>query len=105
MAKKQTAQPHNYTGYNSYPLTEAQIKRALAVFDFDLLEDSGTDEKAGNLLAVLRSFAYTTDNTEREEMLRAAEEALIPFIGVVSDAVTELSIRAHQQLLKVGGSH
>jgi len=102
MAKKQTAPA--YGSYNSYQLTDEQIKRALQAFEFELMEDSKEDNLAGILLAVLRSFTYTTDAHRRESMLIAAEVALMPAIGVVSEAIDQLSIRAHQEIIREGGT-
>ncbi len=94
---------HAYGSYNSYQLSDEQIKRALQAFEWELMEDSKEDNLAGILLAVLRSFTYTTDAHRRESMLIAAETAVLPFIGVVSEAIDQLSIRAHQEIIKEGG--
>ncbi len=102
MAKKPTTPA--YGSYNSYQLTDEQIKRALQAFEWELMEDSKEDNLAGILLAVLHSFTYTTDAHRRESMLIAAEVALMPAIGAVSDAVNELSIKAHQALIMEGGT-
>ncbi len=101
MAKKQTAP--SYGSYGSYQLTDEQIKRALQAFEWELLEDTREDNLAGILLAVLRSFTYTTDARRRESMLIAAEAALAPCIGAVSDAIEQLSVRAHQEIIREGG--
>jgi hypothetical protein len=90
-----------YGSFDSYPLTPEQVARALQALQFDLLEDTNTDTKASALLVLLRSFTYTTDSTARETMLNAAEEALMPYIGVVHDALDRLSVAAHQELLRV----
>jgi hypothetical protein len=97
-------QPAPYGHYDSYKLNGKQVMRAVQMFESDFLEDSGNDEKTSILLALLRSFTYTTDNTERETMLLAAESALMPYIGAVSDAITELSIKGHQALIRNGGA-
>ncbi len=102
MAKKPTTPA--YGSYNSYQLTDEQVKRALQAFEWELMEDSKEDNLAGILLAVLNSFAYTTDDTKRESMLIAAEAALMPSIGAVSDAVRQLSIKAHQEIIREGGT-
>lgn len=99
---KTTEQP-SYGSYGSYQLTDEQIKRALLGFSSELLEDSDTDTLASNLLCVPRCFTYTTDNSTRENMLLAAEESLMPYIGGVHKAITRLTIKAHKQLVKVGG--
>jgi len=99
MAKKQTAPA--YGSYNSYQLTDEQVGRALKSLEWELLEDSG-DNLAGILLALLRSFTYTQDDTRRESMLIAAEAALAPCLGAVSDAIEQLSIRAHQEIIREG---
>jgi hypothetical protein len=103
-ARRQRPVPE-YGSFNSYPLNQEQIKRALRPFEFDLLEDSGTDEKAGCLLALLRSFTYTTDSAQRENMLVAAEVALMPYVGATSDALRRLSIQAHKSLTGGRGPH
>jgi hypothetical protein len=105
MAKKQSKQAPAYGSFNSYQLTDEQIKRALQAFQWELMEDSIEDNLAGILLALLRSFTYTTDPTQRENMLLAGEEALMPYIGAVSDAITRLSIKAHKALIMEGGAH
>jgi hypothetical protein len=93
-----------YGSYNSYQLTDEQVKRALQAFEFVLLEGSDKDTLAGNLLVILRSFAYCQDDAKREAMLISAEEALMPYIGVVSEAIDRLSIRAHQAIIREGGT-
>jgi hypothetical protein len=101
MAKKQTAPA--YSSYNSHQLTDKQVRRAVKSLECELLEDSG-DNLAGILLALLRSFTYTQDDTRRESMLIAAEAALAPCLGVVSDAIEQLSIRARHSLIREGGT-
>jgi hypothetical protein len=76
----------------------------LQAFEWELLEDTREDNLAGILLAVLRSFTYTTDDHRRESMLIAAEVALMPAIGVVSEAIDQLSIKAHQAIIREGGT-
>jgi hypothetical protein len=69
-------------------------------FQFELLEDSDTDTKAGMLLTLLRSFTYTTDNSTRENMLVIAEETLMPFTGAAQNAINRLTIKTHKALLR-----
>ncbi len=101
MAKKPTTPA--YGSYNSYQLSDEQIKRALQAFEFEFLENID-DELAGILLAVLRSFTYTTDAHRRESMLIAAEAALMPFIGAVYKTMDQLSVKTHQALIREGGT-
>ncbi len=37
-------------------------------------------------------------------MLISAEEALMPYMGVVSEAIDRLSIKAHQAIIREGGT-
>jgi hypothetical protein len=101
MSKKKPTDAPAYGSYSSYQLTDEQVKAALSVFQFDMLE--ADDERAAMLLAVLRSFTYTTENSDRENMLLAAEAVLIPQIGAAYKAVDQLTIKAHQQLIREGG--
>jgi hypothetical protein len=101
MSKKKETTPA-YGDHNSYPLTMEQVQAALGVFQWELMEET-IDEKAGALLAVLRCFTYTTDDSTRENMLVAAEAALLPFIGAVHKAVDALAIKTHRQLIRASG--
>lgn len=94
-----------YNSFNSFQLTDEQIGRALAVFEDELLQDPQGDVLAGNLLVILKAFTFTRDHYRREGMLIAAEAALMPFIGVASTAINNLSIKTHQQITKEGGTH
>ena len=101
MSKKQPTP--EYGSYGSYHLTEEQIKQAIRAFEWDFLEDD-RDEKAGTLIALLRSFTFTTDNAERETMLLAAESMLMPFTRACEDALKELGIKTHQAIIREGGT-
>jgi hypothetical protein len=91
------------SSYDSYKLTDEQIKRAVLTFEFDLLSDDSADTKAGAFLALLRSFTYTTDDTERENMLLAAESILMPLTKACENAMTRLAIKSHQAIIREGG--
>ncbi len=68
----------SYGSYNSYQLTDEQIKRALQAFEWELMEDSKEDNLAGILLAVLRSFTYTTDaHRHRDSLSKIVERSTI----------------------------
>ena len=97
MAKKKTTK--DYGSYDSYPLTDEQIRQAVLTFQFDFLEDM-TDEKVGMFLALLRSFTYTTDHTKREGMLTAAENTLAPFTRECETILDKLAIGAHQEIIR-----
>ena len=103
MAKKQTPTEPEYGNYDSYQLTDEQVRQAVQVFEFDFLEDSD-DDKASVFLALLHSFAFTTDNTRREEMLRAAESVLMPLTKACESALTLLAINAHKRLIVERGT-
>lgn len=102
--QKQTAEQPPYGSFGSYQLTEEQLKQALQIFRWELIQDSDTDNMASNLLCVLRAFTYTANNTDRETMLHHVEESLMPYIGAAFNALDKLAIRAHKQLIKVGGT-
>jgi hypothetical protein len=92
-----------YGGYGSYQLTDEQVRQAIKAFEWDFLEDTD-DEKTGIFLALLRSFAFTDDNTRREEMLLAAESVMMPVTNACENALTQLAIKAHQTIIKEGGT-
>lgn len=104
MPKKKTpeAAAPNYGAYNSYQLTDEQVRAAAQEFAGDFAEDSNTDRKASIFFTLLRSFTYTQDDTARENMLIAAEEVLMPHIGACHDAIAALTIKAHQAIIRKG---
>jgi hypothetical protein len=89
-----------YGSFGSYQLSDEQIRRIMRTFEHDLLRDSDTDSLAGVLLVLLRSFTYTDDNSQRENMLVIAEETLMPYTGAAQDAINQLSIKTHKALLR-----
>jgi hypothetical protein len=101
--KKKSPQPTVTLGNDSYKLTDEQIKRAVQTFEFDFLSDSSADTKAGVFLALLRSFTYTTDDTERENMLLAAESVLMPLTKACEKAINRLAIKTHQAIIREAG--
>lgn len=62
--------------------------------DMDL---RGNDNDLGTFLLLLRAFTYA-DNTEREEMLGAAEEVLLPYSPSVNKALDALIQKQHQAI-------
>lgn len=103
--KKKPATPKpefNYGSYDSYKLTDEQIRQAVQMFGWDFLQED-TDDKAGVMLALLRCFTLTTDAGEREGMLIAAESVLMPVTRTCESAMTKLAIKSHQRLIREGG--
>lgn len=97
-----TAAP-DYGSFNSYQLTDEQVREVAQEFADDLMQDSDTDRKASAFFTLLRSFTYATDSTVRQNMLVAAEEVLMPHIGACHDALDAITIKAHQAIIKKGG--
>jgi hypothetical protein len=93
----------DYGSYDSYKLTDEQIRQAVRYFDDYFLQGDG-DEGAGVLCALLRSFTYTTDDSERETMLVAAESVLMPITQACEDALTKLAVKTHRALIQAGGT-
>jgi hypothetical protein len=95
--KKETESP-NYGSFDSYLLTGEQVKRAIEKlpFIYHLVEEG--DEEVGILLALLRSFTFTTENLSRENMLNAAEEAMLPHIEAAHNVLMQLSIKGYESL-------
>lgn len=103
MAKKQPEAAPDYGSFDSYQLTDEQVRLAVEHFQFDFLNDSG-DDKAGVFLALLHSFTFTTDSARRETMLLAAESALAPFTSAFDKAMKSLATGSHKQLVQAGGT-
>ncbi len=70
-----------------YSLTPEQVRRIVeALPDMDL---NGSDNDIGTFLLLLRAFTYASSD-ERQDMLVAAEEVLLPYLGAIGRALDAL---------------
>lgn len=84
---------------DKHSLTHEQV-RAI-VTDLPKMDFYGSDNDLGTFLVLLHAFTYTESATERESMLVAAEEVLMPHstaAGRALDAVIEGRRKAIQKL-------
>ena len=101
-AKGKGASRHDVSGsWNSYALTQQEAGR-IGELLMDYFEPD--DQPALALLALLHSFTYTRDHTQRENMLVAVEAACTPALGVAISAVTSAVRKRFLELVKEGGA-
>jgi hypothetical protein len=100
MAKKQTIPNHHDERTRLTPEEAAQVADSWINFFCD-------DETIGDLLLLLLSICYEPDATEREALVIAVENTLMPYSPHISTALQELvssRLAVAHSMLREGGT-
>lgn len=99
--KAQGAHKADYS-WNSFALTREETRElADAIFN-DMT--SATEEILLALLALVNSFTYTRDHSQREYMRTEVKIALMPYLRAANEAADGGAVEAYLRAVGIGGA-